>query len=278
MATAITTAELTEMIKERDSVIYGTGFVAGMLFEALSFRGISSGVKAFCKTDPPSPGESFRELPVVRFEDIDGAGGAQDPLILIAVHETVAGEITERIEKSGRTAVWVYPYLTELLYGAPLCVDTLSVSGIISKQDPSYNWLAVRYALLEADDGPEREAAENLYLKAVSMHTSRSTAEKRLAAFRSLTDSIEKDGYREDSFISIDTDGRIIDGLHRIAACRFYGIGSIPAKVYETSPMFDRVIRPENRMDEKTLKDGGITDDEMEIIRKAKSEMMESGS
>lgn len=264
--------ELLGKLNERKLVIYGTGFASGMLCEALSVRGLEENIAAFTVTFAGGE-EEFRDRPVISFSDLVDGGGLSDALILIAVHGSVSCEIEKAVQGSGMEYISVYPYIPDLLYGEPderdAMVDTYD---IISKQDPAYLWLAVRYALLlECGEGSGSEdgRAAGIYTKAIAMHTSQKTAEARRRAFIDLFRSIREDGYRSDSKILIDTDGRIIDGLHRVAAAAYCGIKRLPAKVYASSEVYDRVIKKENRMDESTLREGGLTDDDIRLIKEA---------
>lgn len=262
--------KLLEQLNNRKLVIYGTGFVAGMLVEALRGRGLDGNIAAFAVSDDGDSEKVFRDLPVMSFDDVTLDTGLSDAIILIAVHTAVAGEIVPVVEGSGMDHILIYPYLTDLLYGSPVDSDAvIDTADIILRQDPSYLWLAVRHLVIE-----KGSAADTIYTKAISMHASEETAAKRLHSFKDLCESVERDGYRQDSKIMIDEDGRIIDGLHRITLAAYLGIKKLPAIIYPASEMFDRVIGKANRMDEDQLREGGMTEEEILQIKESQEKLL----
>ena len=273
----MTVSELTGKLNSRKLVVYGTGFVSGMLMRALEARGLDENIAAFAVTDAGGAQHEYHGRRVLSFHEVKDDESLEDALVLVAVHGAVAGEIISLLEGSGMEYLEIYPYIPALLYGDPLDDDAvIYTADAIRNQDSSYLWLALRYAVLEKMGIEDSGAAESIYKKAIALHTSEKTAAARLERFRSLAESIKDDGYREDSKVFIDENGRIIDGLHRIAAAAYFGIEKLPARIYPASDMYDIVIGKENKMDEQTLREGGLTEEEVQIIKDAQKRMTPS--
>ena len=180
--------------------------------------------------DLPFAGPLFHGLPVQTVAD---GGIAPEEAVCLAVHEALVGEIRPLL--AGRTdrIYPVYPYLTELCYGAPIGTEEWPLMKLLERQDPSYYWLTVRYAAAR-DHRFHRNTkplSEELYVRAMAIHSSVSTAKKRLAFLHALIDGMAADGWRNDRPIFAEEDGRIVDGLHRTACAACLGIERVTVTV-----------------------------------------------
>ena len=89
-----------------------------------------------------------------------------------------------------------------------------------------------------------------------------------------LAKSMAEEGFRQDSPVSVDKAGRIIDGLHRIACAAYLQIESVPVVVYPASPVYDRLLTDRNRLPEYVLKMAGFSDEAMTLLRQAQNELL----
>lgn len=87
--------------------------------------------------------------------------------------------------------------------------------------------------------------------------------------FTTLISSIEKEQFKKDSCITCDEDLTLIDGAHRLAACLYFGIREMNARVLQlkvcmSSPFTTAYLRA-----------GGFTEEELALINAKTKELME---
>ena len=225
--------------------VFGCGYAAGLLLRGLERAGALGRVRCHLVSGPAEEGETFRGRPVV---SLSRYRRGEDERILVAVHESSLADVLPAVRGKDPDAVWTGPDVWKLLFGAPVRQSLRLPAGLLlQRQDPSYRWLAARLACAEslADGG---EAGTELYLAALSRHCSASSAEKRLAAFRRLFESVRADGLREEHPIAADSEGRIIDGLHRLTLAVYFGIPYISCDIYPSSPEYDEVFTARNTL------------------------------
>ena len=253
--------------------VFGTGFVASMLACALQMRGELDGVCGYLVSRCDEP-RQFEGVPV--FAASDESVDRSMP-VYVAVHEANAGEVVQLLEQLGfAEVIWVYPYLYDLLYGEPQYRGIrIEVRQILAAQDPSYHWLAVRALAAEALQGQaseRREAALDAYVKAQAVHCGFETARKRLSCLGGLLDAM-KDGFDDERPILIDTDFRIIDGLHRVAVAWLLGIERIACDIVKSGSAFDKVLTYRNKLTDAALAEADLTDDQLAMIREMNDRM-----
>ena len=265
---------LLEELRSCDFRVFGTGFVAESFWYALERHGLTDRVRGFLVSGGKT-GTLFHGLPVQTVAD---GGIAPEEAVCLAVHEALVGEIRPLL--AGRTdrIYPVYPYLTELCYGAPIGTEEWPLMKLLERQDPSYYWLTVRYAAARdyRFHRKTQQLSEELYVRAMAIHSSVSTAKKRLAFLHALIDGMAADGWRNDRPIFAEEDGRIVDGLHRTACAACLGIERVTVTVYPNSPAYDRLLGRQNRLPERVLRENGFSSDEMEFLDLAKNELLRS--
>ncbi len=262
--------EFQNVLKENGCYVFGCGYVSNLFCEALDQRKLASSIKGFIVSSP-TPGMRFRNSEVRAFDDraID-----RSSLVCVAVHEANALAICDMLAEAGyRNIVWIYPYLHGLLFGDPLVSDAyVSVSRILERQDANHYWLTVRYAAASAiADKLELDlnAVSDLYLKCQQLHCDESTAYRRLEQLRHLVSSMSENGYDPERPIIIDTDFRIIDGLHRLVVARLLGIERIPCNIVVSNAHYGELFSDKNKITEEYLLALHLNETQLAVLEEA---------
>lgn len=247
--------ELITVLKQNRFAVFGTGFVSEMFWHALKINGLEKNITGYIVSAPGS--ERFHGLPVSGISSVQ-----KNTIICLAVHDANRAEITGMLKSSGYdTIIWVYPYIHELIFGPVRYTEDVDLRELIRRQEPSYFWIAARYSI------PAGER-EEIYLKAIAAHAGRRTAERRLRQYRELIQSFENRGYDPSYPILIDTRGRIIDGLHRLALAVYHGLPSIRCQVTDASENYGLILHEENYLPQNKLTEYGFTAEEIAILQK----------
>ena len=304
----MTCDELITAIRERGCWVFGAGFVATMLREGLVRAGVLDRVMGYLAS-APEPGQRFDGFEVKTAVDpaVD-----RDALVCIAVHESNLEGARCALRDTGfGNTVWVYPHIYELVYGKPLYRQVeLPLRMILGRQDPTWHWLAVRALAVEGLLGERRrepashpsallggaahaasspsgevathvlggESSLGVYLMAQSLHCSEATARKRLGKLGELVASLQEHGFDAGRPVLVDTQLRIIDGLHRIAAAWVLGIERIPCDIVRASDAFDRLLTNANKMTEDELLKTGLNEGQLAAVKAATARMCAGGA
>lgn len=268
---SITTDELIQKLQTRDTVVFGTGFVAEMFYQALIQHGLADRVRAYTVTEARA-GQRFHGIPVLSFRETAFPG---DTLLCVAVHESALAGIEAALEIASAEVVDIYSNLYDMLYGNPIMSTSLPLAAILQSQDPDEYWLALRFAAIrDYLTRPDRyKRTKDLYLRALSLHCKEETAVRRCGQMEKLADSMARGGFRENCPLRIDESFRIIDGLHRAACAAFLKIARIPVLIYPLSSNYDILLGEKNRLAGQTLLDAGFCADEIDFLRAAQKEL-----
>ena len=277
------TNTLLKTIQARGVVLFGTGFVAEKIVHTLAENGLENCIRGFVVSKKITT--NFKEKPVWSVNQYSEMVTPQKvkkqapelPLLCIAVHESLRATVEQFLSGAGLDFEWIYPNYLELAWGActPFVVD-IPVQVILQRQEPDQAWIAVRYAALkECLSGKQDGPASALYVKAASLFSTPETARQRLAYAAEITKSILKGGYDRNRPILIDTRYRIIDGLHRLAGSALAGCKSVPCLVVEASNRFNEYFPEENRLTEAALEKAGLTEEEKEVLKMARQELLQ---
>lgn len=249
--------ELITVLKQNRFAVFGTGFVSEMFWHALKINGLEKNITGYIVSAPGPDPAVFHGLPVTGIGEV-----SRDMIICLAVHDANRAEITDMLKSSGYdTIIWVYPYIHELIFGPVRYTEDVDLRELIRRQEPAYYWIAARYSIPAGEN-------EELYLKAIAAHTGRCTAERRLRQYRELIQSFESRGYDPSYPILIDTRGRIIDGLHRLALAVYHGLPSIRCQVTDASENYGLILHEENYLPQNKLTEYGFTAEEIAILQK----------
>lgn len=266
-----TVERLLEAARERGLVLYGTGYVANLLRQALEARGAWDCVRACLTTEAPAEGTTFHGVDVLQActwaeqqHSVGVGGDAGSPLICIAVHESIVASIRAHIaELDLGEAVWAYPFIHELAFGAPVEQGReLSLAELLAAQPADWHWVAARACAFAGEDAAIGEGA---YLKCMALHCGGQTARKRLEQARSLAADIAEQGFG-DAPILVDEQLRIIDGLHRIALAWIRGERTIRADVFPASDIYDSFFTEDNKLTPAALERAGLTQEERALL------------
>lgn len=258
------TEELSESIRNERTAVFGAGYVAGMLGKALKIHGLEECPEFYLI----SQGETaeFRGKPVRLLRDTP----ADDRLILIAVHEANYRDADRILAEAGWTnRIWIYPYLHELLFGPVLIRKQIGLKELLAAQDPEKYWIAVRMCGVEGH--------KDIYCRLMALHAGQNTAEQRYEKLQSLKRDMQERGYDAGFPILIDEQYRIIDGLHRIALCRYFGLETIPAEIVRAGEVYEQLFGDKNQLPPQILAEAELTEEEIEILKTIRKRFFTEG-
>ena len=241
------TEDFLTMVRNSRVIIFGAGYVADLLWEALQIHQAADCVTCFMVSRGGEQ-QAKHGLPVWLLQDVEPS----DSAVLVAVHEAGRREVQALLDKAGfHHQVFVYPLLHELIYGQPVTEKKIMLKDLLAMQNPEHYWLAARLCgVLKQKD---------LYCRAMALHSSLPTAEKRYEELQKLKSSIFENGYDRNYPILIDTDFRIIDGLHRTVLAACCGMTEIPARIVNRSPAYDRLLDDRNFLPVSRLREFGLS-------------------
>ena len=261
------TTRFIKLLHNGKAAIYGTGYVAGLLWHALEKHDLTDRISCFAVSEPVD--SQFRGLPVITGEEL---AEDSDLTVLLAVHKGIASEIETKL---GDRAIWVYPYLHEMIFGEPLQENIkIPCKILLQKQDRQNNWITLRYLAAKEYMENKQGPAEAIYIKCMSAHCSSLTARRRYALMQELAEDIKANGWNDSYPVLIDENGRVIDGLHRIACACAAGINTITCNVVAASDDFDIIFSETNCLPDNLLDRLGMTEEEKRMLDDAKTELI----
>lgn len=258
----MSTEDFLTLVRNSGVIIFGAGYVADILWEALQIHQAADNVTCFMVSRSGVRMEKHG-LPVRQVQDVQPEGCP----VLIAVHEAGRREVMDLLDKAGfHERVFVYPLLHELIYGRPVTEKELRLEDLLAKQNPDHYWLAARLCGVLGQ--------RDLYCRAMAVHSSRRTAEKRYDELQKLKASMSAQGYDRKYPILIDTDFRIIDGLHRTVLAACCGMTEIPARIVKSSPSYDRLLNDTNFLPGSRLAEFGLSAADISILREMQTVLL----
>ena len=277
------TKTLLKTIQTRGAVLFGTGFVAEKMVHTLAEQGLEDCIRGFVVSKAITT--SFKGKPVwslaqysemiANRQNVEIFG--EIPLLCLAVHESLRATVEQSLSEAGLEFVWIYPNYLELAWGpgTPFIVD-IPVQKILQWQEPDQAWISVRYAALkECLSGKWDGPASVLYVKAASLFSKPETARQRLVYATELARGMIDGGYDRNRPILIDSNYRIIDGLHRLACSVLAGCRTVPCLVVKASERFQEYFPEENRLTEAAQAKAGLTLEEKDLLERARQELLQ---
>ena len=221
---------LCEKMKKEKYYIYGTGFVAERFVEVIKDWNLCGNFEGFITTDGKE--EKYKGQKVISI--LTAETEAMDSLICIAVHESNAIDIKKKLQEKGlNNSVWIYPLIFDLWYGTPIVKSVpFNINKILDSCADDYR-IPVRLLAIE-NYFKKNNVGYSIYKKAIALHSSVETADKRLIRFIDLISSWDKHGYDTTSVIKIDQDNNVFDGVHRLALAYYFEIKEIRCDIYST--------------------------------------------
>lgn len=221
--------ELIRLLQEKSFWIYGTGFVANVLWQSLNQHNLCRNVRGFIVSKKKS--EAFYGINV---KGIDEVICGKNDLICIAVHESNADEVIGQLENRGwNNYIFMYPYLWDLKLGEAIKRDVRSRVNELIRRNLSDYKIVVRYLALEQYLG-KNKVGYDLYIKAFGSHVDTKTAVKRLNAYMDFISQWEKGSCVIRENIKINKNNQIIDGHHRIVLAKYFGLKTVKCDIYDT--------------------------------------------
>lgn len=229
-------AELLCILKTHRLMIFGAGYVASRFYGALKKHEINNNVTSFVTTSG-----SYLNIDGLSIISIDQIEPDEQIIICVAVHDSIKNDIIATLDKKNFiNYIWIYPFLYELLLGAPIYYNSkVSLAKIWNAARDDYG-MAIRYLALDNYYGRNLNGYK-LYKKYLSLFNSDETSERRLIKFIELIKNWEQNGYDTSKCSSLYEDFRIFDGAHRIAIASYFNQEFVMCHIYPT-PIYDDEI------------------------------------
>lgn len=244
-----------ENLEGKKIIIYGTGHVAHMFYKAMLEHGLKDRIQCFARSRCVQQDEMFEGIPVCSVDDICID---ENTLVCLAVHESIRDEIQKIVEPITDQYLWVYPYIYELMLGEP---EQRSVEVCVAQLLEGYRndlRLAIRLAAIEQQDGMNTFGFD-YYIRAQMLHSSKTTAAKRLERFAELIGEWKRFGYKKENPIVINQDYDVIDGNHRVAMAVYTRQATISGDIYSTVLSAEDIHGREAMLSEELLLSCGFT-------------------
>lgn len=256
--------------QENKIIIYGNGYIAQKFYRILDKKNLRSHISCFAVTDKSNYPREWQGIPINSIFEIDYLN---DALVCIAVHEVIKDEIEDILVKRGcRNYIWITPQLIPFAFGPPIeCGKEIAVNELVRLQGENSYWFAARYLAIEQYLG-KNDCGYAIYEKFQATYCSLNTARKRLLQFQSLIEAYLSKQCQISRTISIDSAGRIIDGVHRTTVYSYWNESSIVADIYAASEDFYEIMG-EVYPDDDILKKQGFTLREMDMLENMRREI-----
>ena len=260
----MTTAELLGLLRKKELMVYGAGYVADLFYLAMKRHGLESRIKAFLVS---SVGDktAFHGIPLMEYDATDTASC----LVLAALHQSNLSQIDF---KKNDTVINIYPYLWELLFGEIRSHGKIDIKELLQAQEEQDQRVYVRYAALKGIIEEDQEN-KDLYLRCMSLHCDPETARKRLNQLKGLWGQISEQGFDGRHPICIDETMRIIDGTHRLAVAAYLGVKELACDIYPASPLYHEVFQEKELLPDRFLEQQGLLK-EREVLHRYREEIL----
>lgn len=234
---------LIDSIKNQSFWIYGYGGVAKRFFRCIKCMGAGENLRGFMVShvgNGDKRTDILGEYPVISVEV-----GEREALILIAVDVFNIREIySTLINLKYKNFFWIYFNLYDLEFGLPVQKNVLLDVDWLFRSSYWADWIATCYLVIE-DVFSKREDNRDIYIKFSSIWLDNKTAIKDWERFSEKMLKCVGQGYKKDYNIKISKDKYIvIDGAHRVAIAKYYGIDEISADIYNVTKHDFNAFRP----------------------------------
>lgn len=253
--------ELIKRLENGRIVIYGTGHVARKFLKVLQKHQLDRNIVCFAvsageKEKNPIEGFSVQNIREIRL----------DSIVCLAVHEAVKNEMEGILQDMEiKNYIWIYPYLYELLLGAPVKKDVkVKLKDIMQTCKDDYR-ISIRHVVID-NYNKKNINGFDLYIRAQALHCNVKTAEERLKNFCELIRGWQLHGYDESNRVFINEDYEIIDGIHRIALANYYGQGEIMCHIFKGDIRACDIHGENVMLTKKVLLQNGFTIEELEEL------------
>lgn len=250
-----------EELKKYQIIIYGTGYIADKFYKVLQMNHMEQNLVCFAKSSVVK-GECKYNFCVKNMQEIKIESNT---LVCIAVHESNLEEIVENVKQRTNQYLWVYPFLYRwLLGGIKEKGKNIEIRRLIDTCKKDLR-MAIRLAAIECYYG-KNNFGYDAYLRAEGIHCSRETARKRLSGFEKLISSWEQNGYNAEYAISVNQQGEIFDGNHRLSLALYHRLEKIPCDIYDTTLSALQIHGPEAMISAECLQKKGFDSDEIKLL------------
>ena len=219
--------DVLHLIKTRQFVIYGNGYIARRFYNIIKNLGLEHNVLnvAISEANPDDIGVDGKFLCSIK--DI-----GRDAFIVLAVHDAVADEMKRTLIELGFSDyIWIYPYLIELEIGSPIKSNcSIPTDALIRCLPNAYAW-AIYYLTLK--DYVDKDLYHgSLYIKFASLYITSEMAFNRWERYRRRIEEHLCHGYYQDYNVKINEEYDLIDGSHRLVLAKFFHAKIVYADIY----------------------------------------------
>lgn len=236
--------EWKELLNKNQNIyIYGAGKIGKQILSLITRCNCLSKVKAFLTTIPPSENDVnlVNGIPVIGIDAFSDNAAT----IFIAVTDAWQEEILRELKKRDFTnyeLVYKYSFLMEELeqpneIPSVAFIDTreLLVQQFI---DETFNRFDVIVRVLAVENYyGKNDYGMNLYGKMQRIRNPNSNKgnydELAIPRFKTLIESVEKNGFDSNSEIIVDKNLKLVDGAHRLSLAVFHNIKNVKIRIVD---------------------------------------------
>ena len=259
--------KIIRLIKEKNFVIYGHGFIGKRFYNYVKKIGCFSHVTAFAVTHLKKDDNGNKNVKAI-------SAIPRDRLIFIAAHDTNAFEMMSGLKNMGfQDYIWIYPYLIDMELGEPIEKNRkVRIQDLIHNLSNSY---AAAIYYLSIKDYCDRNVYDgSIYIRMTSHYTTERTAKKRWDRFRVKIDECLKNGFVQDYNIKVLENNSLIDGMHRLILAKYFNQEFLHADAYRGGGSF---YSEEGIGGNVFLQDSDLiqyySEEEIDIIKEADEEL-----
>lgn len=219
--------EIKRIISEKEFVIYGAGSVGKRFLKIIEKMGFRDKVIGFAVTEIDE-NQKNEGIPIRKIDRYD-----KTVLIMIAVHDVVYEEIKWTLQSKGyNNHIWIYPFFTELCYGAVSNTKMFQTSHIISKLDRIYSHVLIAMVIEECLDC--NNVGIDIYKRYFEFFCNKDTARARTESLIGKIENALVNGFKQYGPIDMSRDMRVIlDGAHRLMLAHYFGNKNVLVNIHE---------------------------------------------
>lgn len=215
---------ILEILKTEKFVVFGAGGHGKKFVESLKMWGVSENFAGYATTKGTLDGS---------VKCIDAVPRSSQ--VVIAVHSaTVDSVINYLVELGFSKYISIDRFLIEFCCGKPYDINGFVDINHFVEGSVKSNYLAALYAVVDCTVKKD-VAGEEIYKKLIGVHGNKDTANKRWDSYLTRIQACLNGEYKPYPIKINPTEKYILDGNHRIALARYFGLKEIAAQYFDCS-------------------------------------------